>query len=146
MHRSIEDICDQVIEFDSCIRFAGFATKTGKLIAYKYRKESIPFLTSDETQLSALDTALKMRIRKDLEPKLGKVIYSITLYEKVTRATILLNSEDYPIFMVSFDKTNKRTDHESLILCGILPLLSHYLSWDRVSRRTKPRTFPNYQF
>jgi hypothetical protein len=69
-----------------------------------------------------------MRIRKDLEPELGKVICSITLYEKVTRATILLNSEDYPIFMVSFDKTNKKTDHESLILHGILPLLSHYFT------------------
>ena len=127
MHSSIEDICGQVIEFDNCIRFAGFATKTGKIIAYKYRKEAIPLLTSDETQLSVLDTALKMRIRKDMEPKLGKAICSITLYEKVTRATILLNSEDYPILMISFDnKTNKRTDHESLILHGILLVLSHY--------------------
>ena len=104
MDYSIEDICGQVIEFDNCIRFAGLATKTGKLIAYKYRKDAIPFLTSDETQLSVLDTALKMRIRKDLEPKLGKAICSITLYEKVTRATILLNSDEYPFLMVSFDK------------------------------------------
>jgi hypothetical protein len=128
MYRSIEDICDQVIEFDNSIRFAGFATEAGKLIAYKYRKEAIPLLTSDETQLSVLDTALKIRIRKDLEPKLGKAICSITIYEKVTRATILLNSEEYPILMISFDMTNKRTDHESLILYGILPLLSHYFT------------------
>jgi len=114
--------------FDNCIRFAGFATKTGKLIAYKYRKGSIPLLTSDQRELSVLDTALRMKIRKDLEPELGKVICSITLYEKVTRATIQLNSEDYPIFMVSFDKTNKSTDHESLILHGILPLLAHYFA------------------
>ena len=128
MDCSIEDICGQVIEFDNCIRFAGFATKTGKLIAYKYRKEAIPLLTSDEAQLSVLDTVLKMQIRKDLEPKLGKAICSITLYEKVTRATILLKSEEYPILMLSFDNTNKRTDHESLILHGILPLLSHYFT------------------
>ncbi len=128
MHRSIEDICGEVIKFDNCIRFAGFATETGKLIAYKYRKDAIPLLTSDETHLSVLDTALKMRIRKDMEAKLGKVICSITLYEKVTRATIFLNSEEYPILMVSFDRADKRTDHESLILHGILPLLSHYFT------------------
>jgi hypothetical protein len=128
MHQSIEDICGQVIEFDNCIRFAGFATKTGKLIAYRYRKEAIPLLTSDEIQLSVLDTALKMRIRKDMEPKLGKAICSITIYEKVTRATILLNSEEYPILMISCDRTDKRTDHESLILHGLLPLLSHYFT------------------
>ncbi len=128
MHSSIEEICDQIIGLDGSIRFAGFATGAGKIIAYKYRKEAIPLLTSDETQLSVLDTALKIRIRKDMEPKLGKPICSIALYEKVTRATILVNSEDYPILMISFDRTNKRTDHESLILHGILPLLSHYFT------------------
>lgn len=129
MHSWIEEICDQIIGLDSSIRFAGFATDAGKIIAYKYRKKVDPFLTSNETQLSFIDSALRMRIRKDTEQKLGKAICSITLYEKVTRATILLNSEDYPILMISFDnKTNKRTDHESLILHGILPLLSHYFT------------------
>ena len=128
MHSSIEDICDQIIELDSSIRFAGFATNTGKIITYKYRKEVEPLLTSDETQLSFIDSALKMRITKDMEPKLGKAICSITLYEKVTRATIYLDSEDYPILMISFDNSNKRIDHESLILDEILTLLSHYFT------------------
>jgi hypothetical protein len=124
MHSSIEDVYDQVTELDSSIRFAGFATNGGKIIAYKYRKEVEPLLTSDETQLSFIDSALKMRITKDMEPKLGKAIYSITLYEKVTRATILLDSENCPILMISFDNSKKRIDHESLILDGILPLYS----------------------
>ena len=128
MHSSIEDICDQVIGLDNSIRFVGFATSAGKIIAYKYRKEMDPLLTSNETQLSFMDSALRMRIRKDMEPKLGKAICSITLYEKVTRATILLDSEDYPILMISFDSSNKATDHESLILSGILPLVSHYFT------------------
>jgi len=82
-------------------------------------------LTPDEAQLSFIDSALKMRIREAREPKLGKVICSITLYEKVSYATILVNSEDYPILMTSFD--NKSPDHRSLILHKILPLLSHHL-------------------
>jgi hypothetical protein len=101
MRSSIEDICEQVIELDKCIRFVGFATNAGKIIAYKYRKKVIPLLTLDETRLSFIDSALMMRIRRDMEPKLGKVICSIVLYEKVTHATILLNSEDYPILMTS---------------------------------------------
>ncbi|MGC2574670.1 MAG: hypothetical protein WA364_24415 [Candidatus Nitrosopolaris sp.] len=128
MHSSIEDICEQIIELDKCIRFAGFATNSGKIIACKYRKEVIPLLTLDETQLSFIDSAIMMRIREAREPKLGKVICSIVLYEIVTYATILVNSEDYPILMTSFDNKNKRTDHESLILDGILPLLSQYLT------------------
>jgi hypothetical protein len=128
MHTWMEEICDQIIELDSSIRFAGFATDAGKIIAYKYRKKVDPLLTSNETQLSFIDSALRMRIRKDMEPKLGRAICSITLYEKVTRATILLDSKDYPILMISFDNSNKRIDHESLILNGIIPLLSNYFT------------------
>ena len=128
MYSSIEEICDQIIGLDSSIRFAGFATDAGKIIAYKYRKKVDPLLTSNETQLSFIDSVLMMRIRKDTEQKLGKAICSITLYEKVTRATILLDSKDYPILMISFDNSTKRTDHESLILDEILPLVSRYFT------------------
>jgi hypothetical protein len=128
MYSSIEEICDQIIGLDSTIRFAGFATDAGKIIAYKYREKVDPLLTSNETELSFIDSAIRMRIRKDMEQKLGKAICSVTLYEKVTRATILLDSEDYPILMISFDNSNKRIDHESLILDGIIPLLSNYFT------------------
>ena len=80
MYSSIEEICDQIIGLDSSIRFAGFATDAGKIIAYKYRKEVAPLLTFTETQLSFIDSALMMRIREAREPKLGKVICSIVLY------------------------------------------------------------------
>jgi len=68
-----------------------------------------------------------MRIRKDMEPKLGEVICSIVLYEKVTHATILFESKDYPLLMISFDNSNKET-HESLILDAILPLVYRYFT------------------
>ena len=90
MQSSREDICEQIIELDKCIRFA----KNGNIVASKYRKDVIPLLTLDEAQLSFIDSALMMRIREAREPKLGKVICSIVLYEKVTYATILVNSED----------------------------------------------------
>jgi len=114
MQSSIEGICEQIIELDKCIRFAGFATKNGNIVASKYRKDVIPLLTLDEAQLSFIDSALMMRIREAREPKLGKVICSIVLYEKVTYATILVNSEDYPILMVSF--VNENPGPQSLIL------------------------------
>ena len=69
-----------------------------------------------------------MRIREASEPKLGKVICSIVLYEKVIHATILLNREDYPILMISFDNSIKGTNHESLILDTILPLVYRYFT------------------
>jgi hypothetical protein len=45
-----------------------------------------------------------MNARGDLASRIGKPIYSFTLYEKISCATISLDNKDYPILMVSFDK------------------------------------------
>ena len=37
----LEDICNEVLEIDNCIRFAGFANNMGKIIAAQYRGESV---------------------------------------------------------------------------------------------------------
>ena len=102
----------------------------GTLISFQYREGLDPLLRSNESELSFVDTVLRMRTRKDMEPKLGRVIYSLTLYEKVKRATIMPDNEEDPILMVSLDITRNNTgrvEHESLIRDEILPLVSQYL-------------------
>jgi hypothetical protein len=90
-------------------------------------------LTKNELELSAIESVLRMVTREDMTPKLGKPIYSFTLYEKVKRATILLensnNSDCPPILMVSFDNNNGAgTFQEYIILNDILPLVSYHFS------------------
>jgi hypothetical protein len=65
-----------------------------------------------------------MNTRKDFESKLGKPIYSFTLYEKLKWVTIPLESKDYPILMVSFDID---ADHETIILNKIIPFVKNEL-------------------
>jgi hypothetical protein len=60
-----------------------------------------------------------MNARGDLASRIGKPIYSFTLYEKISCATISLDNKHYPILMVSFD-TN--ADSYSPILDKITPL------------------------
>jgi hypothetical protein len=122
-------VCDRVLELHNSIRFAGFVNNMGTIIAYQYRDGLDPLLKTNETELSFIDTVLRMRTRKDMEPKLGKTIYSLTLYEKVKRATILPDSEEDPILMASLDTNNNKGGiyHECLIREGILPLVSHFL-------------------
>jgi hypothetical protein len=138
----LRDICKQILEVDPSIRFAGFANNMGTVIAAQHREALMSvgkekeqsLLTKDELELSAIESVLRMVTRRDMMPKLGKPIYSFTLYEKVRRATILLensnNSNCPPTLMVSFDNNNngEGTYQESLILNGILPLVSYYLS------------------
>jgi hypothetical protein len=132
------DICSQILEIDESIRFAGFANNMSTIIAAQYRealsvekKKEQSLLTKDELELSVIESVLRMVTRKDMMPKLGKPIYSFTLYEKVKRVTILLENSNNidcpPILMVSFDNNNEAgTYQESIILNGILPLVSYY--------------------
>jgi hypothetical protein len=130
----LHKICTEILEIDNCIRFAGFADNMGKITAAQYRGELGPvekesgcsFLTKEELELSAIESVLRMVTRKDMISKLGKPIYSFTLYENVKRATIPLENNNH-ILMVSFDNY-KGSNHESIIMNGILPLVSYYLS------------------
>jgi hypothetical protein len=123
-------VCNRILELDNSIRFAGFINNMGMIMTYQYRDGLDPLLKNNESELSFVDTVLRMRTRKDMESKLGKVIYSLTVYEKVKRVTILTDIEEEPILVVSLDINydNKvGMDHESLIQNGILPLVSYYL-------------------
>jgi hypothetical protein len=144
----LQDICNHILEIDDSIRFAGFANNMGTVIAAQHREALMSvekekehsLLTKDELELSAIESVLRMVTRKDMMPKLGKPIYSFTLYQKVRRATILLetdNNSDRPhILMVSFDNNWVGTYQESIILNGILPLVSYYLSRVFLSQST----------
>lgn len=121
----VHNMCKQIIELDSAIRFVGIPNKFGKQIVVEYRKGLTPLLTDTESELYAIESVMRMNNRKDYESKLGKPIYSFTLYEKIKRTTISLDNKDYPILMVSFDT---EADHESIILNRIIPFVKNELA------------------
>ena len=112
-------LCEQILELDKTIRFVGIANLEGKLIAQEYRKGLRSLLTKEESELSAMQSIIRMGTRKVLEEKLGKTIYAFALYEKVKRATIPLGSTSF--LMISF---NIEANHESIFLNKILPLIT----------------------
>jgi len=113
-----QDLCKHILELDKTIRFVGIASIEGKLIAQEYRVGLESLLTKEESELSVMQSIIRMGTRKVLEEKVGKTIYAFALYEKVKRATIPLS--DANILMVSFDI---EANHESIILNKILPLI-----------------------
>ena len=116
-----KDLCKQICELDKGIRFAGVVDKFGKLIMTKYRSTSIPLLSKEESQLSIVQGTIRMGSRSTLQPKLGKIVYTFTFYEKVKRATIPLTNNSY--LMVSFDIEG---DHDTVMMKKILPLLKKH--------------------
>ena len=116
-----KEICNQVLQLDKAIRFAGVANNMGTLIAYKLRKGLVPLLNEEELQNNIMKTLLRMKTREDYESKLGDVIYTFALYKRVKRASIPLDHPDLAVLTVSFDMA---ADHDSIIIDKILPVLN----------------------
>jgi hypothetical protein len=114
-------LCNQILQSDSSVRFVGIPNKMGRQIVSSYRYGLILLLTPQEIEMFAIESVLRMNTRKDFESKLGKPIYSFTLYQKVKRVTIALENKEYPILMASFDL---EADHENILVNKILPLVN----------------------
>ena len=92
MHNE-QKICNEILELDSSIRFAGIANKMGKLVAAQFTRGVEALLTREEIEANMINAVLRMKTREDYEQKLGKTIYTFALYEKVKRASIALYQE-----------------------------------------------------
>ena len=115
-----KEICNQVLQLDKSIRFAGVANNMGTLIAYKLRKGLVPLLNEEELQNNIMKTVLRMKTREDYESKLGDVIYTFALYKRVKRASSPLDHPDLAVLTVSFDMA---ANQDSIIMDKILPVL-----------------------
>src|ERR671911_2252459 len=111
--KRLHSLCSRILESDSLIRFVGISNKMGNQIISRYRSGLTPLFTPKEIEMYAIESVLRMNTRKDFELKLGRPIYSFTLYEKVKRATITLENEEFPILMASFDI---QADHDHIIM------------------------------
>ena len=87
------------MESDKTIRFVGISNKMGNQIISRSRNGLTPLLTPKEIEMYAMESVLRMNTRKDFELKLGKPIYSFTLYQKVKRVAITLENKEYPILL-----------------------------------------------
>src|ERR687896_1058521 len=116
-----KEICNQVLQLDKSIRFAGVANNMGTLIAYKLRKGLVSLLNEEELRNNIMKTVLRMKTREDYESKLGDVIYTFALYKRVKRASIPLDHPDLAVLTMSFDMA---ANQDSIIMDKILPVLN----------------------
>jgi hypothetical protein len=117
-----EDVCQNIIDLDKTIRFAGITNMRRTIVSAKYRPGLVPLLTQQETIESVEQSVLRMSTRRLMEARLGKILYSITFYEKVKRAVLPIGKNGDFILIVSFDN---EANHDSIIHNKIIPLISY---------------------
>ena len=133
MHYSnYNKIIQCIFELDKSIICATIANlANAKIIATKYKEDDrlLPssVLTRQESELLTMQSLIRMSTRRTLEYKLGRALYSSTVYEKASTASICLSADVQEreggsdlILILTFDKN---TDHELIIKSKILPFL-----------------------
>ncbi|MCA9812554.1 MAG: hypothetical protein KC483_06805 [Nitrosarchaeum sp.] len=85
------NLCGDVLDSNSQIRFAGVLSSRGDLIAQKSRDDD-QLLTDEEVKMSVHYTFERWNRLQNLEHRLGKEKATITEYENVTMVSLLLEN------------------------------------------------------
>ena len=96
------------MDSDPNIRHSIICNNEGKILAIHHRPGVTNYLSKEETEASLNRAAVAWKGRKELSPKIGRGLYAIAAFEKITRMTFPLG-EDNLIF-VSLSSDQVRTD------------------------------------
>ena len=104
-----KSIYDYILSLDNNVRFVGFIDDMGKLVYGGMRPGMISLENETESIKIYMEFALINKIHADFDAMLGKVIYSLTVREKIKILTFPV--ETY-IIRISLER---QTDHEKIL-------------------------------
>ena len=120
-----KQFCDQVLSFDSSIRFVGVADEHGSLLAVSERKGLEPLLNPEERSQYAITSATRQYTRLRWQYLLGSIEYATSVYEKLIRATVPIIDNDNRLAFVVLMSFDTGTDNfYGIIKNNILPMVS----------------------
>jgi len=72
-------LCQDVKNLDKKIKFVGIINERGRLVASEIKNTHV--VSEKDEEMLFMELALRVRMRKDFEDRLGKVRYSMTVRE-----------------------------------------------------------------
>ena len=91
----------KVLKLDRHIRFAAIADMEGKLLASAVRADVSTLVTLEDTKRFMQWSVTAWNMRKAHHPKLGKELYNISTFEKLRRATMMV--DDDRLILITID-------------------------------------------
>lgn len=118
-----EQLLQIIMDSDVNIRHSVITDIEGNIIAVNHRPGVINYLSQEETANSLKRAASAWKARKQLSPKIGKGLYAVAAFEKITRITFPLG--DNNLIFVSMGSDTTRMDlHEG----GQKQIIQHVLN------------------
>ena len=118
-----ERLLQKIMDSDVNIRHSVITDVEGNIITVNHRPGVVNYLTEEETAASLKRAASAWKARKQLSPKIGKGLYAVAAFEKITRITFPLG--DNNLIFVSMGSDTTRMDlHEG----GQKQIIQHVLN------------------
>ena len=85
-----EKLLQRIMDSDVNIRHSVITDVEGDIIAVNHRPGVTNYLSQEETITSLKRAASAWKARKQLSPKIGRGLYAVAAFEKITRITFPL--------------------------------------------------------
>lgn len=118
-----EKLLQKIMDSDVNIRHSIITDVEGNIITVNHRPGVVNYLSEEETAASLKRAASAWKARKQLSSKIGKGLYAVAAFEKITRITFPLG--DNNLIFVSMGSDTTRMDlHEG----GQKQIIQHVLN------------------
>ncbi|HET6517756.1 MAG TPA: hypothetical protein VFG25_06010 [Nitrosopumilaceae archaeon] len=105
---AFEKLLQRIMDSDANIRHSIVADLDGEIIEVNHRDGVTNHLSKEETAASLKRAADAWKARKQLAPKIGKGVYAVAAFEKITRITFPLGENN--LLFVSMGSEKMRQD------------------------------------
>ena len=120
---AFEQLLQRIMDSDVNIRHSIVADAKGNIITVNHRTGVTKYLSEEETAASLKRAASAWKARKQLSPKIGKGVYALAEFEKITRITFPLGKSNLLFVSMGSEKT-RRDLHEG----GQQQIVEHVLN------------------
>jgi hypothetical protein len=117
-----EKLCNDILQLDSKVRFAGVCDNTGEIRNGGLREGIKSFLTDEEYKNANLISLERWKLHNRLADRIGKARYAMEEYEKVKQITMALGDEHLLLISTEVD-----ADHGKIIESAIQIIISNYV-------------------
>ena len=102
------NLLKRIMDSDPNIRHSIVSDNEGTILAIHHRPGVTNHLSKEETEASLKRAAVAWKGRNELTPKIGKGLYAVAVFEKITRMTFPLGNDN--LIFVSLGSDQTRTD------------------------------------
>jgi len=121
-----DKLLKRIMDSDPNIRHSIVSDGDGNILATSHREGIANYLSPDETAASLKRASVAWKGRNELTPKIGKGIYAIAVFQKITRMTFPLGEENLIFVSLGSDetRTNLHEGGQKQIVEHVLGILS----------------------